>query len=132
MKLTINDPENGRSYSLELDASKANILMGKKIGDKVDGNDVNLPGYELKITGGSSTSGLPMRADIQGIRNVKILSRKGAVGVKKARKGDKVRKTVTGNTISQNTSQVNMTVLKKGAKPLDEILVKKEEKKEEK
>ncbi|OYT61942.1 hypothetical protein B6U81_01900 [Thermoplasmatales archaeon ex4484_30] len=41
------------------------------------------------------------------------------------------RKTVCGNTISLNISQINMKVIKKGAKPIEELL-KAAEKTEEK
>jgi len=51
------------------------------------------------------------------------------VGIRKNRRGRKVRKTVAGNTIYTKTAQINLKILKHGSKPLAEE--KKEEKKEE-
>ena len=58
----INNPKTGKSYKKEGDAQ---IFMGKKIRDKVDGNSIGLKGYELEITGGSDAQGFPMRGDLQ-------------------------------------------------------------------
>ena len=56
------------------------LLDGMKIGDKVNGDLVEMPGYELVITGGSDNAGFPMRKDIQGSgRKRPLLS--GGVGV---------------------------------------------------
>jgi hypothetical protein len=41
--------------------------------------------------------------------------------MRKNRAGLKLRKTVCGNTISSNITQVNLKVLKYGAKSLDQI-----------
>ena len=91
-----------------------------------------LDNYELEITGGSDDCGFPMKKDIDGILRKKILAFKG-IGIKtNDKKGRKIRKTVMGNTISTKTVQINMKVIKQGAKPLEELLGKKEEKSEEK
>lgn len=42
-------------------------------------------------------------------------------GVHIGRRGEKVRKTVTGNTVSEKTAQVSVTVVQYGTPSLEEI-----------
>ena len=58
-KLVISDPETGKAIQYELDDAKTNSLVGKQVGEIVEGDALGLPGYKLKITGGSDTSGFP-------------------------------------------------------------------------
>ncbi|MFH0936499.1 MAG: 30S ribosomal protein S6e [Candidatus Woesearchaeota archaeon] len=125
-KVVINDTKTGKSYQQNVDSEK---FIGKKIKDKIDGSMIGLAGYELQITGGSDSAGFPMRHDIEGQGRKKALL-SGGIGVTISRKGMKKRKTVRGNTISINTAQINLKVVKPGSKSLNEFF-KKEEKKEE-
>jgi len=127
-KVVVSDGKH--SYNVKVEGHHANSLIGKKIGDEVDGIFVSLPGYKLQITGGSDADGFVMRRDVPGISRRKILITKG-VGFKPKDKGVRKRKTVCGNTITLNISQINMKVIKKGAKPIEELL-KAVEKTEEK
>ena len=121
--LTIS--KDKKSYKKAIDTD---IFKGKKIGDLVLGAPIGLDGYELMITGGSDTSGFPMRSDLKIVGRKKILIVKG-IGLRKNRKGVKRRKTVVGNQISLNTKQINLKVVKEGSKGIDEVLgVKQEEK----
>ena len=123
--LTIS--KDKRSYKKAIDTD---LFKGKKIGDLVPGNSIGLDGYELKITGGSDTSGFPMRPDLKIVGRRKILIVKG-IGLRKNRKGIKRRKKVVGNQISLNTKQINLIVVKEGSKSIDEVLgVKQVEKNE--
>ena len=128
MKLVIGT-KTGKSYVLELGEDKASLLVGKKIGDVIPGDVIGLPGYELKLTGGSDDSGFPMRKGIAGTRKVKALL-SSPPGFRPKRKGERRRKTVRGETYDTSITQVNCVVVKEGAQPLEEILGKKEEKKE--
>lgn len=112
IKIVLGNKE-GKSVQKELTDDQSAMLIGKKIGEKISGDDIGLEGYEFEITGGSDTSGTPMRKDAEGIGKKKVLTVFG-VGVKKQKKGQKQRKTVCGNTVSANTSQVNMKALKIG------------------
>ena len=49
-KVVISD--RAQSWQIKVDGHHANSLVGKKIGDEVDGIFVSLPGYKLQITGG--------------------------------------------------------------------------------
>ncbi|MHA1615225.1 MAG: 30S ribosomal protein S6e [Candidatus Thorarchaeota archaeon] len=122
-KLVISDPETGKAIQYELDDAKTNALFGKQVGDIVEGDALGLPGYKLKITGGSDTSGFPIRPDVHGSGKKRILIR-GPPGFKSDRKGTARRKTVRGRELDSNISQVNMRVEEKGSTPLEELVMK--------
>ena len=103
-KLTISD-KKGKSQTRELKDNEANALLGLQIGQETDAAIVGLDG-KLKITGGSDKSGVPMRADIHGGSRKYVLLSKG-VGLQDATKGERVRKLTRGNTISEETYQIN-------------------------
>ena len=104
-------------------------MIGRKIGDELDGGIAGALGYKLKITGGSDLSGFPIRSDVSGPRRVGILL-SGKPGFKSKRKGERRKKQVRGNIISDQIVQVNTTVIEAGSKSLDELIpMKKEEKK---
>lgn len=118
-----------KSWQTETDRKEA--LLGKKIGETVDGTPFSLDGYVLEVTGGSDKDGFPMRKDVEGVVRRQIVL-EGGVGYKPKYRGTRKRKTVRGNAISQEIVQINLKVVKQGAKPLEEILVKKEKAAEEK
>jgi len=124
-KAVINDMKSGRSYQVTVEGHHANSLIGKKIGDVVDGIFVGLPGYKLRITGGSDKDGFPMRRDLPGSKRRKLLL-SGGVGFKPEEGGQRKRKTVRGNTISPEISQLNLKVTQLGSKPIDDLLKKEE------
>lgn len=118
-KVVISD--GPKSWQIVVDGHHANSLIGKKIGDEVDGIFVSLPGYKLQITGGTDKDGFVMRKDIPGITRKKTLTARSP-GFKPKDKGVRKRITVCGNTISLNISQINLKVIKRGAKPIEELL----------
>jgi small subunit ribosomal protein S6e len=132
-KFVISDPETRKSYQSEVDQTKAAGLIGKKINDEFDGDLLGLSGYTLKITGGSDKDGFPMHHLVQGSVRKRILL-SSPPGFHPEKKGERKRKTIRGNTISADITQINVKVVKKGAKPLEEAFPPKakEEKKEEK
>ncbi len=117
-KVVISDPKSGKSFQKEVDSTEVTSFKRKKIGDKVEGKALGYDGYEFEITGGSDTSGFPMRRDVDGIARKRILIVSG-VGLRETRKGTRRRKLVRGNTISLNTAQINMKVVKYGKSSLD-------------
>ena len=120
-KLVISDPESKKAIQYELDDAKTNALIGKNVGDIIEGDVIGLPGYKLKITGGSDTSGFPIRPDVHGSGKKRILIR-GPPGFKPDRKGIAKRKTVRGRELSSAISQVNLRVEEKGSTPLEELI----------
>jgi small subunit ribosomal protein S6e len=118
-KLVISEGEN--SHQLEVEATETKKLIGLKIGDNFDASLVGLKGYTLKITGGSDKNGFPMKKDVEGPRRIKSLL-SGGVGFNPKRDGQRRRKTVRGNTISDDIVQINAIVDQKGEKNIDELL----------
>ena len=126
-KAVINDVKTGKSYQMDVSGHHANSLIGKKIGDVVDGIFVSLPGYKLTISGGSDKDGVPMRSDLPGGKRKAILLSDSS-GFNSPDKGMRRRKMVRGNTISPDTIQINMIIRGIGSKPVEELLNQKEEK----
>lgn len=120
-KLVISDPESKTAIQYELDDAKTNALIGKNVGDIIEGDVIGLPGYKLKITGGSDTSGFPIRPDVHGSGKKRILIH-GPPGFKPDRKGIARRKTVRGRELSSAISQVNLRIEEKGGTPLEELI----------
>ncbi len=137
LKIVIGD-NDGKSYQKELTKEEAEALHGKVLGEEINGELINLPGYKLKLTGGSDSSGFPMRKDIPGISRKRILIAKstGFRGKLRGKRfsGLRIKKTVVGNTVSENIHQLNLKVTKKGKENLSKLFGKEEsneEKKEE-
>ena len=72
-KVVVNDGKHGKSHNILASGHHANSLIGKKIGDEVDGIFVSLPGYKLSITGGTDKNGFPMRKDLPGTSRRRLL-----------------------------------------------------------
>ena len=103
-KITISDIK-GKSISKELKDSDANPLLGLQLGNETDAAIVGLSG-KLKLTGGSDKSGVPMRNDVHGAARKRVLLSKG-VGLQDAETGQRKRKLMRGNTLSEEIYQVN-------------------------
>jgi len=119
-KLVISDPETGRSVTIGVDDVKFRSLIDVKIGETVKGDPLGLVGYELQVTGGSDKDGFPMRPDIDGPGRKRVLLSSGP-GFNPRKKGERRRKLVRGNTISDEIYQVNLKVVKKGAKDIFKV-----------
>jgi small subunit ribosomal protein S6e len=120
-KCVVSDPKDGKSHAIEVKGHHANALVGKKIGDEIDGLFVGLPGYKVQITGGSDKEGFPMRPDLPGIGRRKVLVGEG-FGFHPDRAGKRRRKSMRGNTVTLDVVQVNLRVTKHGAKPIADML----------
>ena len=115
-KVIISDPEAGTSKAIELEESHAAPLIGRKIGEVIDGSVVDLPGYKVRIMGGSDKDGFPMRRNIHGgVRRQVILS--GGVGFNPQTGGERRRKTVRGDIITDEIVQLNMKIMEKPKHP---------------
>jgi small subunit ribosomal protein S6e len=123
-KFVINDTKNKRSCQIEVDQSKAAGLVGKRIGEEFNGDILDLTGYVLEITGGTDKDGFPMYPGLKGMGRKKMLL-SGKPGFKPSQKGQRKRKTVRGDTISESIVQINAKIIKVGEKPLDQIITKK-------
>ncbi|WJI10029.1 30S ribosomal protein S6e [Methanobacterium sp. CWC-01] len=123
-KLVVSEGKS--SHQMEVEAALSKKLIGLKIGEEFDASMVGLEGYQLRITGGSDKNGFPMKRDVDGPRRIRSLLTSG-VGFRPTRKGQRKRKTVRGNTLSDDIVQVNTVVVKKGKKSITELLEGSEE-----
>jgi len=126
-KVVVADPETGKSYKLEARDPEARRLVGLRIGDKFGGEIVGLRGYELQVTGGTDRDGFPMRPDVAGVGRTSIIL-SGGPGFNPRKRGERRRKRVRGCRISEAIVQVNTKIVKRGEKPIEEILAPKETK----
>ena len=127
MQVVLSDPKTSKAYSKKIEDIGA--FLNKKIGETVSLNSIGLEGYEAKITGGSDKTGTPMRFDVQGIGRKKVLIAGGS-GFNPEKKGERKRISVRGNTIAEDIHQLNLKVVKAGAKSLEEYFPKAEKKEE--
>jgi small subunit ribosomal protein S6e len=131
-KVIVSDPETGTSSIVELEEARAAPLIGRRIGEIIDGTIVNLPGYKAQIRGGSDKDGFPMRPSVHGgVRRSVVLS--GGVGFNPQDQGMRRRKSVRGNVITDEIVQINVKITEKpkGAKEAKKERPKEKEKKEE-
>lgn len=108
--------------------NQALSLIGKKIGDEVDGIFLGMPGYKLVLLGGCDKDGFPMRRDLPTAKRMKILLTKG-IGFHPENKGVRKRKSVRGNTISPEIVLLNMKIKSGSGRPLSELLKEGEQEK---
>ncbi len=121
VELKVVISEQAKSYARTVTDAQVSSLLGRRIGETVGGDAIGLPGYTLKITGGTDKSGFPLRGDLPGARQVRVLVGEG-VGFHAPRHGMRKRRTFRGNTVSEDTVQVNLAVEAKGSKPIAELL----------
>ena len=125
-KVIVSDPETGTSKVVELEESRAAPLVGRRIGEVVEGALVDLPAHKIKIVGGSDKDGVPMRPSVHGgVRRSIILSR--GVGFNPKNSGERRRKTVRGNVITDEIIQVNTKIVDKPKKVKEEKIVPQQE-----
>ncbi len=118
-KLVVSD--GPKSYAKALADPQAAGFLGKRLGDTVGGELLGLGGYTLTITGGTDKSGFPLRADLPGARQGRILGSEG-LGYHPAHAGTRDRRSFRGNTVSEQTVQINLRVTARGSTPLAELL----------
>ena len=127
-KAIVNDVKTGKSYNVTVSGHHANSLDGKNIGEIVDGIFVGLPGYKIKITGGSDKNGTPMRKDLPGKKRVSLLA--DGLGFHENYHGERKRVAARGSAISSEIVQINMAIAEYGPKSIEELLNPSEEKQE--
>jgi len=118
MKITVGDTD-GQTHQIEIEDSSQ--LTGKKVGEEFDGGIAGLSGYTLKITGGSDKQGFPMRRSIEGTVRKQIMLEDGA-GIQEDENGVRQRKSIRGNTVSDEIEQLNTQVVEEGSKSIEDLL----------
>lgn len=120
-RIVVSDPEEGKAYQIEPEDSQFQSLIGLRIGEQFDGEEIDLSGYKLKITGGSDEEGFPMRSDVRGEGRTRSLFG-GGTGYNPDREGQRRRKTVRGNRVSDNIAQINVVIEERGDKSIEQAL----------
>lgn len=118
-KIIVSDTETGTSKTVELEETRAIPLIGRRIGEVLDGAIVGLPGCKVQLTGGSDKDGFPIRPNVHGgVRRRVILG--GGVGFNPKKEGERRRKTIRGNVVTDEIVQVNMKITEKPKKAKEE------------
>ncbi len=120
-KVVVNDVKTGKSYNVSVKGNHAASLTRMSLGDVIDGVFLGLPGYKLKITGGSDKNGTPMRKDLPGNKRINLLL-SDSLGFHEKYHGERKRTAICGRVISTNISQINMAVAEYGPKSIEECL----------
>ena len=108
-KVVISDSK-GKSISQEVKDKNAQPILGSKIGDLIDSSVFGFNNGKIKITGGSDKSGTPMRSDLHGGVKKYILMT-GSVGARNLELGERKRKLVRGNLVTEEIFQLNCQLL---------------------
>uniref|UniRef100_A0A7C5YSD3 Small ribosomal subunit protein eS6 n=1 Tax=Ignisphaera aggregans TaxID=334771 RepID=A0A7C5YSD3_9CREN len=98
------------AFQIRIGGNVAQSLIGLKIGDRIDGRIIGFPNIKLEIRGGSDLAGFPMRIDVSGPVKKYILLSQGP-GFKPRENGEKRRKLIRGNTISEDIVQINTVIV---------------------
>jgi len=117
MKIVYSDRKTGKTAQADVPADKEAMLIGKSIGEVIDGSVIGLDAYTLQITGLSDTSGTPSSKSIDGSRKVYAF----IVSSSKKNKGVRRRRLMRGKVIAHDTQQINTVIVEYGTKPVDEI-----------
>jgi small subunit ribosomal protein S6e len=114
-KLIVSDPVTGKSSASEIEGARAQALIGRSLGETIDGSHLGITPSRLLISGGCDRNGVPMRGDVHGgVKKYIVLS--SGPGFRPNRHGERRRKLVRGRTITDETFQINFTIQKE-AKP---------------
>jgi small subunit ribosomal protein S6e len=125
LKVVVSDPKTGRAYNVDASTGGAGAIVGRRIGDEIDAGSLGLGGYKIVITGGSDRTGTPARKSLPGAGRKKLLLA-GGVGFHPKFDGERRRKMIRSQEITQDFVQVNARVTAYGDKPLEEIFPKAE------
>jgi small subunit ribosomal protein S6e len=113
-KVIVSDPATGKSTASEIEGSRAQALIGRSLGEVIDGSALGLGSNRMRISGGCDKNGIPMRPDVHGGVKKHIVLSSGP-GFRATRHGERKRKLVRGRTITDETYQINFTLSKEVA-----------------
>ncbi|NOZ82494.1 MAG: 30S ribosomal protein S6e [Euryarchaeota archaeon] len=123
--MVLSEPDTGRAYKVSLTEDEMKAIVGRKIGDVIDGSAIGLPGLKIQLTGGSDRDGFPMRRDVHGAVRRRILLR-SPPGFRPRERGEVRRKRVRGNVYVPEIVQVNAKIVEKGEKSVEEMVKERE------
>ncbi|KAF9761841.1 40S ribosomal protein S6 [Nosema granulosis] len=105
----------------EIDQKAEQRLYGIKVGDQFNGEvvDEQFTGYVFEITGGDDAQGFPMSKKYLTPDRVRPLLKKGEVGYRCHKKGERKRKSVRGAIVSDAINVLSVIVVKNGDNQLE-------------
>lgn len=110
-KLIVSDPSTGKSSVSEVEGARAQALIGRSLGEVIDGSALGITQGKALISGGCDKNGIPMRADVHGGAKKYIVLSSGP-GFRSTRHGERKRKLIRGRIISDETFQINFRLQK--------------------
>ena len=125
VRFQLNLADAKQSYKKEIDNdAMTRHLIGKEVGNELEGKFIGFDGYLFKITGGSDHAGFPMSPGVEGAMPKRILVGHRAVGYKPTRKGKRQRKRVRGGMISEDIYQITLKIITRdqNSKAIEELL----------
>src|SRR5208337_3661629 len=122
-KIVVSDPKTGRAFNVDASGGAAGSIVGKRIGDEFDAGMLGLAGYKILITGASDRTGTTAKKGLPGAGRKKLLL-SGGIGFHPKMDGERRRKMIRSNEITQDFVQINARVTAYGEKPLDELFPK--------
>ena len=110
-KVNLADPATRKVQSVELDGPKAQPIVGRQVGDVLDGGILGFPGQKVRITGGSDKDGIPINPNVHGGGKKYVLLSVG-IGFHPEHSGERRRKLIRGKMISEEIYQVNAVIIR--------------------
>ncbi|MGA3020639.1 MAG: S6e family ribosomal protein, partial [Candidatus Micrarchaeales archaeon] len=120
MKIVYSDKKSGKTSQIEIPKDIEPMLIGKRIGEVIEGAVFGMEGYKFQITGLSDKMGVPSRKELEGGRKAYLLLAKGP-GIIGAKKGKRMRKLIRGNTINTETGQINSVIKRGSTRSVDQL-----------
>jgi small subunit ribosomal protein S6e len=114
-KLIVSDPGTGKCSVSEVEGARAQALIGRSLGEVIDGSALGITQGKATISGGCDKNGIPMRIDVHGGGKKYIVLASGP-GFRPHRHGERRRKLIRGKTITDDTYQICFTLQKAGEK----------------
>lgn len=110
-KLIVSDPSTGKCSVSDIEGARAQALIGRSLGEVIDGSALGITQGKAIISGGCDKNGVPMRSDVHGGAKKYIVLTSGT-GFRPTRHGERRRKLIRGRIISEETYQINFTLQK--------------------
>ncbi len=125
MKIVYSDKKSGKTSQAEVPKEFEGMVIGRKIGEQIEGSAIKFDGLKLQITGLTDNTGSPSRREIDGTRKARPLL-SNAPGLRHATHGFRSRRLIRGNTVSTDTAQVNTVIVEMGAATAEQLFKPKE------
>ncbi|WOF15533.1 30S ribosomal protein S6e [Methanoplanus sp. FWC-SCC4] len=125
LKIVLSDPKTGKAYNVEATGGMAGAIIGKSVGEEINGDALGFAGYKILITGATDRTGIPARKDLPGAGKRKLLLSE-STGFHPTYNGQRQRKTIRASEITSDFVQVNAKVVEYGEKTMEQYFAPEE------